>query len=266
MKIDRNKTMADKETIKYFKRFSDSTTKEDDVNFAKVLSAKLNWSRPQRQMFNGLLSNLSDPKLENEQYINIKQEMITMIQKNLESTINNESIVKKLSLGRKIANLAGIGVLAAGLYGATPAYGQDSGVTNTSGVSTTQTEERDLNFYEIQAKEMERLNYQEKPKKVIEDFERYLNEPNNQSVLYYNELGRAYKKRGNFIRAEKLLLKGLEMKNENIEITQFLHNNLGEVYYRTGRREEAIKQFKITIDLNSTNERANVAKTWLDNI
>lgn len=69
----------------------------------------------------------------------------------------------------------------------------------------------------------------------------------------YDALGTLYLDQNNTARAEETFKQGLEIANPN---NANLHNGLGVTYMQTGRRDLAIEQFRIALNINPNHANA----------
>jgi tetratricopeptide (TPR) repeat protein len=153
-------------------------------------------------------------------------------------------------------------------------------------VGAQQTEKGELSIFDRLAEEATLLNKRGQPEKVIALLEPYKGDKKNDSALFFNELGVAYRQRGNFRESIASYQEALKRDPENPVIKKNLgdafffnkelsqaiaqyqkaleanprfyqaHFSLGMAYYQEEKYREALEEFETVINLNPQNEQA----------
>ncbi len=153
-------------------------------------------------------------------------------------------------------------------------------------VAAQQTGKGDLSTFDRLAEEATLLNKRGQPEQVISLLEPYKTDRKNDSALFFNELGVAYRQKGRYPEAIAAYQEALKrypenpviMKNLgdafffNKEVPQAIlqyqralesnprfhqaHFSLGRAFYQQEKYPEALEEFEIVIKLDPQNEQA----------
>ncbi|MDO9210656.1 MAG: tetratricopeptide repeat protein, partial [Deltaproteobacteria bacterium] len=147
-------------------------------------------------------------------------------------------------------------------------------------------EKEGLSRFDRLAQEATLLNQRGQPEKVITLLEPYQGDAKNDSALFFNELGIAYRQRGRISEAIQAYRSALSRDPENPVIMKNLgdafylnqeysqavelyqktlqanprfqqaHSSLGLAYYQLQRYQESLEEFEIVLQLNPQDEQA----------
>lgn len=152
--------------------------------------------------------------------------------------------------------------------------------------SAQKAERNKLSQFDRWAEEATLLNQRGQPEKVITLLEPHKADPKNDSALFFNELGVAYRRAGKFSEAiqayrsalsrdpgnpvimknlgdtfyhKKEYLQAMEQYQKVLESNprfQQAHSGLGLVYYQRQKYPEALEEFEIVLTLDPKDEQA----------
>ncbi|MEA3515028.1 MAG: hypothetical protein U9R34_06115 [Nanoarchaeota archaeon] len=179
-----------------------------------------------------------------------KKVMVEQARKFPES-VKRKSGVWKTASAYAVAAMIGFGAITAD-------YSKSEGISFGGGNVYAQEVVHDLAFYEELAQKTEDELFPKKAYgKVIELLKPYAQDKENKSALFYNNLGVAYKRKKQFNKSLKLLLKGFELDNKHTHISW----NLGQCYYHLKDYKNSKKFFQLYID--NKGKQLKTAKDWV---
>jgi tetratricopeptide (TPR) repeat protein len=156
----------------------------------------------------------------------------------------------------------------------------------TPEAAAQRTERERLSRFDRLAQEATLLNQRGQPEKVITLLEPYQEDQKNDSALFFNELGIAYRRQGKIPQAIQAYQSALARDTENPVVLKNLgdafylnqeysraieryqkilqanprfqqaHSSLGLAYYQLQKFREALEEFEIVLKLNPQDEQA----------
>jgi len=115
------------------------------------------------------------------------------------------------------------------------------------------TEREKLSRFDRLAQEATLLNQRGQPEEVITLLEPYQGDKKNDSALFFNELGIAYRQRGRISEAIQAYRSALSRDPENPVIMK----NLGDAFYRNQEYSQAVELYQKTLQANPRFQQAH---------
>jgi tetratricopeptide (TPR) repeat protein len=106
-----------------------------------------------------------------------------------------------------------------------------------------------LSRFDRLAEEATQLNKREKYDEVISLLEPHKGDPKNESTLFFNELGIAYRNKGRLNETLQAYQRAYALEPQNPEITPVILNNLGYTYFLKKDYPKAIDHYEKAINL-----------------
>jgi len=123
----------------------------------------------------------------------------------------------------------------------------------TPEAAAQRTEREKLSRFDRLAQEATLLNQRSQPEEVITLLEPYQGDKKNDSALFFNELGIAYRQRGRISEAIQAYRSALSRDPENPVIMK----NLGDAFYRNQEYSQAVELYQKTLQANPRFQQAH---------